>query len=264
MQWVNATHPQQGPRDPTCFTACIVTRDTWPVCCRRPSLPSWSTMAWPCWRTTWSRDTSWRKYPGGTTSSYLIRWYLTPDMYILYIVTTNTMFIGSQQEDWECVQQVQTHAAEERWHEQKGFNKHPCQVSVPRPKTVQFTLYLLFRIDELLASKGTRFLTGDTMCCFDCELMPKLQHIRVAGHTHCLLSMCSVDTSLPGSQCRPLVPHQCRSPMIGAALLHLLSQTAKLPNIFASIHTKLQCSIGAPLPSVKIQTKTRGRAVAVK
>ena len=39
----------------------------------------------------------------------------------------------------------------------------------------------LFRIDELLASKGTRFLTGDTMCCFDCELMPKLQHIRIAG-----------------------------------------------------------------------------------
>ncbi|CAB0029705.1 unnamed protein product [Trichogramma brassicae] len=28
---------------------------------------------------------------------------------------------------------------------------------------------------------GTRFLTGDTMCCFDCELMPRLQHIRVAG-----------------------------------------------------------------------------------
>ena len=26
-----------------------------------------------------------------------------------------------------------------------------------------------------------RFLTGDTMCCFDTELMPKLQHIRVAG-----------------------------------------------------------------------------------
>ena len=57
-------------------------------------------------------------------------------------------------------------------------------MSVPCPRTVQFTLYLLFRIDELLASKGTRFLTGDTMCCFDCELMPKLQHIRVAGHTH--------------------------------------------------------------------------------
>jgi hypothetical protein len=25
------------------------------------------------------------------------------------------------------------------------------------------------------------FVPGDTMCCFDCELMPKLQHIRVAG-----------------------------------------------------------------------------------
>jgi len=40
---------------------------------------------------------------------------------------------------------------------------------------------ILSRIDEMLGSKGTRFLTGDTMCCFDCELMPKLQHIRVAG-----------------------------------------------------------------------------------
>merc|ERR1712141_44791 len=28
----------------------------------------------------------------------------------------------------------------------------------------------LIKIDEMLASKGTRFLTGDTMCCFDCEL----------------------------------------------------------------------------------------------
>ena len=36
-------------------------------------------------------------------------------------------------------------------------------------------------MDETLAEKGTRFLTGDTLCCFDCELMPKLQHIRVAG-----------------------------------------------------------------------------------
>ena len=37
------------------------------------------------------------------------------------------------------------------------------------------------RLDDTLAEKGTRFLTGDTLCCFDCELMPKLQHIRVAG-----------------------------------------------------------------------------------
>ena len=33
----------------------------------------------------------------------------------------------------------------------------------------------------MLAEKGSRFLTGETLCCFDCELMPKLQHVRVAG-----------------------------------------------------------------------------------
>jgi len=42
-------------------------------------------------------------------------------------------------------------------------------------------LSYLRKISEHLGTRGTRFLTGDTMCCFDCELMPKLQHIRVAG-----------------------------------------------------------------------------------
>ncbi|KAF5287462.1 hypothetical protein FQA39_LY04090 [Lamprigera yunnana] len=39
----------------------------------------------------------------------------------------------------------------------------------------------LRRIDEHLKKRATRFLTGDTICCFDCELMPRLQHIRVAA-----------------------------------------------------------------------------------
>lgn len=39
----------------------------------------------------------------------------------------------------------------------------------------------LKKINDHLANRNTRFLTGDTMCCFDCELMPRLQHIRVAG-----------------------------------------------------------------------------------
>jgi len=39
----------------------------------------------------------------------------------------------------------------------------------------------LNKINTHLETKGYRFLTGDTMCCFDCELMPKLQHIRIAG-----------------------------------------------------------------------------------
>jgi len=39
----------------------------------------------------------------------------------------------------------------------------------------------LRNINRHLESRNSRFLTGDTMCCFDCELMPRLQHIRVAG-----------------------------------------------------------------------------------
>ncbi|KAL7637592.1 UNVERIFIED_CONTAM: hypothetical protein RMT77_012320 [Armadillidium vulgare] len=39
----------------------------------------------------------------------------------------------------------------------------------------------LRKINDHLEQRGTRFLTGDTMCCFDCELMPKLQHLRLAG-----------------------------------------------------------------------------------
>jgi len=44
---------------------------------------------------------------------------------------------------------------------------------------------ILTKVNDLLEEKGTRFLTGDTMCCFDCELMPKLQHVRVAGAFFC-------------------------------------------------------------------------------
>ncbi|KAH7644832.1 Chloride intracellular channel, variant 3 [Dermatophagoides farinae] len=39
----------------------------------------------------------------------------------------------------------------------------------------------LKKIDQHLAKRKTRYLTGDTLCCFDCELMTRLQHIRVAG-----------------------------------------------------------------------------------
>lgn len=46
---------------------------------------------------------------------------------------------------------------------------------------VNSLLFHLRKINDHLGKTGTRFLTGDTMCCFDCELMPRLQHIRVAG-----------------------------------------------------------------------------------
>merc|ERR1711983_396050 len=42
-------------------------------------------------------------------------------------------------------------------------------------------LSILRKINDHLEEKQSRFLTGETLCCFDCELMPKLQHIRVAG-----------------------------------------------------------------------------------
>lgn len=40
----------------------------------------------------------------------------------------------------------------------------------------------LQNINDHLLRRGSKFLTGDTMCCFDCELMPRLQHIKVAGN----------------------------------------------------------------------------------
>merc|ERR1719234_2168255 len=44
---------------------------------------------------------------------------------------------------------------------------------------------ILTKVNDMLAEKGSRFLTGETLCCFDCELMPKLQHVRVAGSFFC-------------------------------------------------------------------------------
>ena len=53
-------------------------------------------------------------------------------------------------------------------------------------RTLLFSVVIKFKRDSWRCRQwyffpGTRFLTGDTLCCFDCELMPKLQHIRVAG-----------------------------------------------------------------------------------
>ena len=53
-----------------------------------------------------------------------------------------------------------------RVHPHKDFQKlKSCEVFRPISKDV---------LEQ-------RFLTGETLCCFDTELMPKLQHIRVAG-----------------------------------------------------------------------------------
>ena len=44
-----------------------------------------------------------------------------------------------------------------------------------------YIILVIIAIYVALLSMHYFHLPGDTMCCFDCELMPKLQHIRVAG-----------------------------------------------------------------------------------
>ncbi|KRZ82758.1 Chloride intracellular channel exc-4 [Trichinella sp. T8] len=43
----------------------------------------------------------------------------------------------------------------------------------------------LTNIDKLLAQRNTRYLVGSSMTMYDCELMPRLHHIRIAGEHLC-------------------------------------------------------------------------------
>lgn len=47
--------------------------------------------------------------------------------------------------------------------------------------TKQSLLKQLEAIDKHLAERKTKFITGADACCFDFELISKLQHIRIAG-----------------------------------------------------------------------------------
>lgn len=59
-------------------------------------------------------------------------------------------------------------------------------------QTKRALLNQLRNIDAHLEKKEGRFLTGDTMCCFDCELMPRMQHIRVAGNLSFKYIFCNI------------------------------------------------------------------------
>ena len=61
------------------------------------------------------------------------------------------------------------------------YSKFKLMLTKKDDKSKQSLVSQLTKINSHLETKGVRFLTGDTMCCFDCELMPKLQHIRIAG-----------------------------------------------------------------------------------
>jgi hypothetical protein len=39
----------------------------------------------------------------------------------------------------------------------------------------------LKRINDYLDQRGTTFLSGNEMTLIDCDVMPKLQHIRIGG-----------------------------------------------------------------------------------
>lgn len=56
----------------------------------------------------------------------------------------------------------------------------------------------LGNINKHLEKRGTRFLTGDTLCCFDTELMPRLQHLRlVSKSSHAFLGLLTVLETTP-------------------------------------------------------------------
>jgi len=61
------------------------------------------------------------------------------------------------------------------------YNKFKLMLVKRDELSKKSVITLLQRINDTIGSKQTRFLTGETLCCFDTELMPKLQHIRVAG-----------------------------------------------------------------------------------
>jgi len=61
------------------------------------------------------------------------------------------------------------------------YSKFKLMLLKKDDNSIKNLLTQLVKINEHLGKKDTRFLTGDTLCCFDCELMPRLQHIRVAG-----------------------------------------------------------------------------------
>ncbi len=42
-------------------------------------------------------------------------------------------------------------------------------------------IHELKKINDFLDQRGTKFLSGNEMTLVDCDLMPKIQHVRIAG-----------------------------------------------------------------------------------
>lgn len=59
--------------------------------------------------------------------------------------------------------------------------KFKLALSRNEPQTKLSLLKHLDAIDKHLGERKSKFITGDHVCCFDFELITKLQHIRIAG-----------------------------------------------------------------------------------
>jgi chloride intracellular channel protein 2 len=59
-----------------------------------------------------------------------------------------------------------------------SIDKMPAQIASTYNKLVE----QLANIDQLLSQRASRYLLGPAMTEYDCELMPRLHHIRIAGH----------------------------------------------------------------------------------
>ena len=63
----------------------------------------------------------------------------------------------------------------------KKFNAYLKAVDQSVQAKERQLLLELKRINDFLEQRGTTFLSGNEMTLIDCDVMPKLQHIRVAG-----------------------------------------------------------------------------------
>ncbi|CAJ0585220.1 unnamed protein product, partial [Mesorhabditis spiculigera] len=68
-------------------------------------------------------------------------------------------------------------------HDKGKREPSPIESIPPQIKThYNRVVEQLAGIDELLQDRGSRYLLGDSMTEYDCELMPRLHHMRIVGH----------------------------------------------------------------------------------
>uniref|UniRef100_A0A0N5CMT3 Chloride intracellular channel exc-4 n=1 Tax=Thelazia callipaeda TaxID=103827 RepID=A0A0N5CMT3_THECL len=65
--------------------------------------------------------------------------------------------------------------------EQKGSSAIPANFNAQHKASYTKLVEQLSNIDQLLSERNSRYLLGQSMTEYDCELMPRLHHIRIVG-----------------------------------------------------------------------------------